>query len=331
VADLIPHLAPRIEEYLAPARALVASAADQTEGPIADLLRPAGEGVTQPVAAMVGVPFDTTTLMRPGARFGPAAVREALAGCLGYDPNWGVDLTAGKPIADFGDVAVLQTDVSETWRRITEVTAAIGELGVPLVVVGGDHGVTFPVLRGVLQRGSARVGLVNLDAHFDVRPLRGGQITSAMPFRFALEELDGALSPHNFVELGAGGWRGNHRYHAELEELGALVISTRELHRGDFDVLLGGALDRAADGVEGIWLSVDVDVLDAAFMPGTAAPGIAGLTPMQVMEIVWAFARRKGVLGIDLMELAPIYDPAGVSSRFVAQLLLTFVAGLQSA
>jgi formimidoylglutamase len=331
MADLTEHTDTAVNEHLAAARPLQAGAADQTEGPIANLLRPIGEGVTDPVAALLGVPFDTTTLMRPGARFGPAGVREALASCLGYDPNWGIDLTAGRPIADFGDVAVLQTEVTESWRRITEVTAAIREVGVPLVVVGGDHGVTFPVLRGVVQQGIGSIGLINLDAHFDVRPRRGGQITSAMPFRFALEELDGALAPHNFVELGAGGWRSNRRYHEELEELGALVISTRDLHQGNFDELLNAALDRAADGVDGIWLSVDVDVLDAAFMPGTAAPGIAGLTPMQVMEIVWGFARRNNVLGIDLMELAPIYDASGVSSRLVAQLLLTFVAGLQSA
>ncbi len=315
-------------EHLIASVPVTASGADRTEGPVADLLRPAEE-VSDPVAALVGIPFDTTTLMRPGARFGPAGVRQALAGCLGYDPNWGVDLTDGRPIADFGDVAVLQTDVPESWRRITEVAARIGELGVPLIAVGGDHGVTFPLLRGLVRGVVGKIGVVNLDAHFDVRPTRGGEITSAMPFRLALEELDGALEARNFVELGAGGWRGNRRYHQELEELGALVITTRELCRGDFDGLIATALDRAADGTEGIWLSVDVDVLDAAFMPGTAAPGIAGLTPMQVMEVIWAFAQRPEALGIDLMELAPIYDPSGISSRLVAQLLLTFVAGLQ--
>lgn len=286
--------------------------------------------VPDPLALLVGVPFDTTTLGRRGSGHGPGAVRDALAACFSYDPNWGVDLSDGPGAADLGNVDVVLTDVETTWQRISEaVRAARGE--VPLVILGGDHGVTFPTLRGLTAGEPEPIGVVNVDAHFDVRVSQDGQVSAGVPFRYALERLDGALRGPNFVELGAGGWRNTRFYHDYLDEQGAHVVTARQLARGDFDTQVGRAFELAADGTRGIWLSIDADAFDAAVVPGTAAPAVAGLTAWQGLEIVWAFGQRDDVLGMDIVEVAPPYDPAGITASFAAHLLLTFLAARQRA
>ena len=314
--------------FVVEAPPITSSRGDATECPAADVIRPHTE-VSDPVAALLGIPFDTTTLMRPGARFGPAGAREALSGCLAYDPNWGVDLAAGGLVADVGDVDVIQTDVDESWRRISETVRVLAASAVPLVIVGGDHGIAFPIMRGLTEAEAGHLGLVNLDAHFDFRLSRGGEITSAMPFRFILERLGGSVRPQNFVEMGVGGWRSAARYSRELSELGAHIVTARALGGTDAKAVVDDAFEQAAQGTRGTWLSVDVDAIDGAYLGGTAAPGIAGLSPMQVLEIVFAFGLRDEALGIDIVELAPIYDSEARSQRLVAAMILTFLAGCQ--
>lgn len=320
-----------MSEHLLPAARVGPTLRDEYERPASDLLVAAPEVQGVPLAGLLGVPFDTTTLLRRGSRFGCGAVRQAFANCLTYDPNWGVDLSEAPRVADFGDVDVLQTDVGESWRRITEAAGSLAGRGFPLIVVGGDHGVTFPVLRGVGRASGGRLGVINVDAHFDVRISQHGEVSSGVPFRYVLEQLRDTVDGRNFVELGAGGWRNTRLYHDYLEERGSTVITARQLHRGDFDALVQEAFEIAADGTDGIWLSIDVDAIDSAFMPGTATPAVAGLTSMQILEIAWAFGRRDDVVGMDVMEVSPPYDPAGSSQQLAAHVLLTFLAGRHGA
>lgn len=313
-------------EYLIPAARLSHPVPDEYDDPVAALILPAAE-VDDPLASLLGIPFDTTTLGRRGSRFGPAAVRTALAGLLCYDPGFDVDLSRARRVADLGDVDVVQTDVDETWTRVSDVVARL-PARLPLVAIGGDHGLTYPLLRGLGRSHEGRLGVISIDAHYDVRISQQGEVSAGVPFRYVLEQLPELVRGPNLVEIGIGGWRNTHRYAKYLEGQRARVIPARELHRGDLDVLAAEALERAADGTSGIWLSVDIDGIDAAYAPGTGTPAIGGLTPFQLLEIVWAFGSHPKALGLDVMEVAPAYDHGSATAGLAATAILTFLAAV---
>lgn len=298
---------------------------DQSAG----LLLHAPADARNPLATLFGVPFDTTTLGKRGAAHAPASIRDAICRYFSYDPNWGIDLSAGPGVSDLGDVDVIATDVDESWKRISSVAAAAAGGGAPLLVFGGDHGCTFPVLRGVSEAlpKDRRLGVINVDAHFDVR--NSSVCSAGVPFRWMLERLNGRVQGHNFVEFGAGGFSNTAIYHDYLRDQQSRVITCREVQRGNLDDMIASALGTVADGTDGLWLSIDVDAIDASQMPGTAAPAVGGLTVWQVVELVWAFGQRDDVIGMDIMEVSPPFDPTGASANVAAHLALTFLAARQ--
>ena len=164
-----------IRELLLDPPSLVPPVRDAYEAPAADVVRPAAE-VVDPLIHLLGVPFDVTILGRRGAKEGPAGVRRGFLTCLSYEPGLGVDLSTAPRIADVGDVDVLHTNVDATWDRVSAVVEALVGTGVPLAVVGGDHGLAFPILRGVgAALAGRRVGVISVDAHFDVRISHHGE------------------------------------------------------------------------------------------------------------------------------------------------------------
>lgn len=293
-------------------------------------MRPAAELAPDVAgAALVGIPFDTTTLGRGGSRHGPAAVRAALATCLCYDAGFGIDLAGAPRVADWGDVDVVLTDVDESWRRVTDCVGSLARTGLPLVAIGGDHGLTFPILRG-LAGGSGSLGVISVDAHFDVRISQREQVSAGVPFRYALEQLGGAISGRNLVEFGIGGWRNSRLYADYLREQGARVIAARELHRGDLDALVAEALAVAGDGTDGIWLSIDIDGVDGSQAAGTGTPATAGLSSFQLLELVWAFGRDPKARGLDVMEVAPAWEHGTATAALAANCVLTFLGARES-
>ena len=299
---------------------------DPFDRSIAEVVRPAGE-LAAPLLSLVGIPFDTTTIGRRGAKEAPAGIRRALAGLYSYHAGYAVDVADGGGIADYGDVDVVATDVEQTWERVSEVTAALAAEGRPLAVLGGDHGCMFPALRGAMESRRGSVALVSLDAHYDVRPSHHGQPASGVPFRWALEQLD--VRPDASTQIGIAGWENSAQAAAYLQERGVEVFPARAVHRDGLDGVLTTTLERA-EQADGVWLSVDIDAVDAAFAPGTNAPTVGGLTSHQLLEIVWTLARSPRLLGIDIVEVSPPYDVGGATQNLAAQALLTALAARQA-
>jgi formimidoylglutamase len=316
-----------IHARLLPPPALVPMVRDEYERPVADLIRPAHEVEGEPLAVLLGIPFDTTIMGRRGAKGGPSAVRQALAGSLCYEPGIDVDLSEAARVADFGDVDVVHTDVDETWNRVTEVVEALVALGRPLVTVGGDHGLAFPVIRGVARAVGGRIGVISVDAHLDVRISHHGEKSSGVPFRYMLEELGDQVQGRNFVELGIGGWLNTKSYREYLRENDVRVITARDLWLGDFGALVDEAIERAADGTDAIYMTFDIDAVEGSTVGGTNVPAIAALNPYQALEVVWKFAQHPKAIGFDVMEVSPPWDPSGLSERMGASLVLNFLAG----
>jgi formimidoylglutamase len=299
---------------------------DPFDHAVSELLHAPGEdGARSGLLSLAGVPFDTTTMARRGSKEGPSAIRQALNDLLSFHGGFEVDLADSGGIVDHGDVDVVETDVTETWARISAVTEALAAQGPPLALLGGDHGLTYPALRGVTKCSDRTIALISLDAHYDVRPDHRGQPASGVPFRYALERLDGSVRADASTQIGIAGWENSAAAASYLKEQGVRTFSSREVHRDGSDLIADEALQRGARA-DGIWLSVDIDAVDAAFAPGTNAPTIGGLTSNQLLELAFVLAGSQQLCGIDIVEVSPPLDVAGITSLLAAQTLLTVLA-----
>jgi formimidoylglutamase len=316
-----------VQQLLLPPTPLSPPIQDPYERSVAELVRPAAEVQGTPLASIFGIPFDTSILGRRGAKSGPGAVRTGLGTFLCYDPNIDVDLAEAPRVADHGDVDVMFTDVDATWERVSKVTEGLVRLGAPIVAIGGDHGLTFPLIRGVANAIQGRLGVISVDGHLDVRVSHHGEKGSGVPFRYMLEELPHKVSGENFTEFGIGGWLNTKLYKDYLDEKRARVITGREIWKGDFDGLVREAIERAADGTDAIYMTFDIDAIEGAVVGGTNSPALGGLHPFEALELVYAFAQHPKALAFDVMEVAPVYDGSGLSERMAGSLILHFLAG----
>jgi formimidoylglutamase len=266
---------------------------------------------------LIGLTDDTGVAMnhgRPGAREGPHAFRRALAG-YGVATPMARGEAPYPRVFDAGDI-IPGRDIHETHDRVTAAVDGVLDLGLMPVAIGGGHDLTFPFVRAVSRRqmaarpGAAMIGLY-LDAHLDVR----AEVGSGMPFRRLLEErlVAGLLC------VGANPLA-NVREHAEwFEAHGGRIVTAAEAAAGGTPAPPPG---------DASFLSLDLDVLDAAFAPGVSAINPCGMTPPQVAAVVRAAGRNPRVTCFDIMELNPRHDPDGRTARLAAHMFLEFLRGL---
>lgn len=279
---------------------------------------------------LVGIPFDTSELMRRGARSGPEGVRNALAFSNSYEPGLDVDLSTNLKIVEFGDIDVLHTNVIKTYERVEKVITAIYKLGIIPVVIGGDHGPSYATIKSLINNVKGNVGVITIDAHPDVRTIQQGEVSSGTPFRRILEEPERPVLPKNLVELGVNGWH-NSRSHMEYcREMGVTVITAREIHKRGIEDVVAQALDIASNGTEAIFLSIDIDGFDIAVAPGTAGPSPGGLTSYQGLEAVWQIGQHPLSRGMDIMEVAPPFDVQDITSSLAAGLVLHYFGAVKT-
>ena len=274
---------------------------------------------------IVGVPFDTAVMGRRGCRFGPESVRSSLVFSNVYDPSIDVDLSSGLTVADFGNIDVLQTDVSGTHDRIEQVMTAIYGLGVTPVIIGGDHSITYPDVKALINNTAGHVGVIMIDGHLDVRHSHHGEVSSGTPFRRIMEEPENPVLPKNLVEVGINGWLNSRYYMDYCRELGVTVIPARQVHRRGVDEVIAQALEIAGDGTDAIFLSIDIDGLDLSVAPGTCAPNPGGLTAYHGLEMVWQIGQHPLSRGLDVLEIAPSLDCGGVTSLMGAALIMHYL------
>jgi agmatinase len=272
--------------------------------------------------AVLGIPFDTATTNRPGARFGPEAVRSASIALRPYNPVQRAQVFGRLSVADFGDLGVTPGNAERTVGQIAEQLEPVVRSGARTLCIGGDH----TIVLGELRAHSAvhgPLGLVLLDAHADVwDAYYGERYFHGTPFRRALEE--GLLDPGRSLLAGMrGGVYDEEDVHVPVD-LGFEVIDCEELVTLSPDAY--GARARARVGEGPLFLSFDVDVLDPAFAPGTGTPEAGGLATREALGFVRAL-RGLRFAGFDVVEVSPPYDgpgqPTAVAAANVAFELLT--------
>jgi agmatinase len=272
--------------------------------------------------AVLGIPFDTATTNRPGARFGPEAIRSASIALRPYNPAQEAQVFGRLSVADLGDVSVVPGNAERTAGRIAEQLEPIVRSGAKTLCLGGDHLVVLGELRAHAAVHGP-LGLVLLDAHADVwDEYCGERYYHGSPFRRALEE--GLLDPSRSLLAGMRGSVYGPEDPGMPVELGFEVIPCDELVTLSPEEYGERARDRVGNGP--LFLSFDVDVLDPAFAPGTGTPEPGGLTTREALGYLRAL-RGLGFAGYDVVEVSPPYDgpgqPTAVAAANVGYELLT--------
>jgi agmatinase len=272
--------------------------------------------VTAAAVAVVGVPFDSGVSYRPGARFGPAAVRAGSKLLRPYHPALEVQPWVVHQVADAGDVACSPFSIPDAIAAIETAARAILDRADRLVAIGGDHTIALPLLRATAARHGP-VALVHFDAHLDTWDTYfDAPYTHGTPFRRAVEE--GLLALDASAHVGI---RGPLYTPADLTEdldLGFATVSTIDVAQRGIDDALDRVRQRVGD--RPVYVSVDIDVLDPAHAPGTGTPEPGGLTSRELLLLLRGLDRCH-LVGADVVEVAPAYDHAELTALAAAHVV----------
>jgi agmatinase len=271
--------------------------------------------------AIVGAPTDDLVSDRPGARFGPRAIRAA--SCPpGPHLESKVDAFEALKIVDFGDAAVLPADATRTHEAILELVGQVHDARVLPIVLGGDHSIAEPTIRAAAARHGP-VGLVHFDTHTDTgREVFGVEVSHGTPM-FRLVE-DGKVVPARYVQIGLRGYWPGEREFAWQAEQGITSLFMHDVRELGIDEIVGRTLGIVGDGP--VYLSVDVDVLDPAFAPGTGTPEPGGMTSADLLWACRTVAEELELVGGEVVEVIPIAPGSAditalIADRIVREIL----------
>ena len=282
---------------------------------------------------IVGAPFDWGASHRPGARFGPKAIREAdYLEPDGRRPHLTarVDPLIELPVVDAGDAPIVGGYIEPSLAAIEERVHAVASRGGIPIVLGGDHTVTLPNATAVARvHGFGEVALVHFDAHADTGEEQWGQLYGhGTPMRRLIES--GAIPGHRFTQIGLRG------YWPPPDTLD--WMQDRGLHSYFMDDITSRGLDTIVDeavaavvgsGARGVFVSVDIDVVDPGMAPGTGTPEPGGLTARQLLDTVRRLGQQLPVVGADIVEVAPHYDqPMDITAALANRVVLELTTGI---
>jgi formiminoglutamase len=291
-----------------------------------DFVEPIDVGIT-------AVPIARAAIKPVSAHQGPNALRDGRFFFTTYSIDYDVEIR-DLVVRDTGDVDIPLWDVVEAHERIYAAARALlaHEPRFFPVFVGGDHSMTRPIVRALhaARPELERLGLIQFDAHIDCQNFDDGGPHNGTPIRGIIEDENG-VEPRNVVQIGISGFVNADYYRRYLvDEQGGTIFSTREVARRGIEAVLTEAWAIASRGVDGVYVTFDIDSLELACAPGTGAAVSGGLTPWQAMDALFELGGREEVVGFDLVEVDPSRDPQGITQRLANKLLLTFLAGLRT-
>ena len=292
-------------------------------GPATFARLPRTDEVEKTDIAVVGIPFDTGVSYRPGARFGPAAIREASRLLRPYHPGLDVSPFAEVQVADGGDIAVNPFSIGDAIETVDEGVSRLLSAGTRVVTLGGDHTIALPLLRAV-HRVHGPVALLHFDAHLDTWDTYFGEpYTHGTPFRRAVEE--GILDTEALSHVGIRGPLYGKKDLEDDRRFGFGILTSADVMRRGVDEVVDLLRQRIGD--RPLYVSVGIDVLDPAHAPGTGTPEAGGLTSRELLEILRGLAPCN-LVGADVVEVAPAYDHAQITATAAAHVAYDLVSVL---
>ena len=277
---------------------------------------------------LITVPFSKTSILPNGAYAAPNALRDAWAIFTTFTPDYDVDMSTLR-VRELGDIS---TPILDLVGGLANIEASLRALmsqpeGFFPLIVGGDHAITAPAVRAYCgAHPDQQVGLIHFDAHNDVRVMDHGP-TNGTPIRGILES-GVRVRGENLVQIGIHGFMNASYYKRWVEGHGGTIYTARAIRRAGIEETIETALEIAGQGTDAIYVTVDIDVLELGYAPGTAAATADGMSPTDLLEALFILGRDPRVAAIDFVELDPTRDVAEITTRTFGSAILTFLAGL---
>jgi len=277
---------------------------------------------------IVGVPFDGGSVShRKGSRLGPTRIRETLYGYSSYSLEHDADISTLR-IADCGNVDVNNMNFEETHERVESTVTQVFRVCPNLLILGGDHSVTFPCIKAlsVILGAGKRLGVIDFDAHNDCRA--DWTRNSGLWVRQIQEMKPNPVRGENVAQIGIRGFSYSPFYRDYIRKTGIRVFTSSDVSKEGIDSVLSSAVRCASDGTDAIYVSVDIDALDQAFAPGTDGPSPGGLTTTDLFRAAFDLGKHPLVRAMDVMEVSPPLDVDNATSKAAAETLMRFLCGL---
>lgn len=281
-----------------------------------------GKQIVNPASYLgfLEIPFDYAVSYRPGTRFGPKKIITSLNEQSLFCTDKRVKLE-NLAIEHFGTVDILHS-LEKTYQNIKDAVDNIPDPFIP-ICLGGDHSISDPILRSIIEKHGNNFGLVVFDAHFDSRePIQDKEHSGHW-----IKTLENVLNYHNVVQLGINASIYSEQYLITAEKNGILVKTPFEIRKSGF-INTFREINQHFKNIKNIYISVDIDVIDQAFAPGTSVPNPCGLFPYEVADLLFALAAHYQVIGFDITEVSPPLDINDMTSKIAAQLTLNLMAGI---
>ncbi len=273
--------------------------------------------------AVFGAPLDAGTTYRPGTRFGPQGIRRATNLFGTYSYEYGVDLREQLNLVDIGDVFTIPANIEKSFDQISRGMSHVVEQGVFPVVLGGDHSIGYPTVRGLAPWVDGNIGIIHFDRHVDTQERDLDERMHTTPW-FHATNIPNAPAV-NLVQIGIGGWQAPRAGVKVGRERGTTIVTIGDVEREGVEKVAEVALELAWKGARAVYLSFDIDVIDAGFVPGTGWPEPGGLLPREALRLV-RLVSEQGLVGMEVVECSPPYDHAEQTSIISARVILDCLA-----
>jgi len=277
--------------------------------------------------AIVGVPHDSGTTYRPGTRFGPQGIRRISALYTPYNYEMGVDLREQITLCDVGDIFTIPANNEKSFDQISKGIAHVFASGAFPIILGGDHSIGFPTVRGVCRHlGDKKVGIIHFDRHVDTQETDLDERMHTCPWFHATNMANAPAK--NLVQLGIGGWQVPREGVKVCRERGTNVLTVTDITEMGLEAAAQFAIERATDGTDCVYISFDIDCIDAGFVPGTGWPEPGGLLPREALKLLELIVRNVPVCGLEIVEVSPPYDISDMTSLMATRVICDTMAHL---
>ncbi|MEO1502601.1 MAG: agmatinase family protein [Pseudomonadota bacterium] len=279
-------------------------------------------------ATVLGAPFDGGTTYRAGTRFGPQGIRKISALYTPYNYEMGIDLREQMSLCDAGDIFTIPANIEKTFDQISRACAHVFSSGSLPIILGGDHSIGYPTVRGIAGCTSKKIGIIHFDRHADIQEKDLDERMHTTPWFHATNLPN--VPAKNLVQVGIGGWQVPREAVKVARERETNIITMSDMERMGVDKTAEMALEMAWDGVDMVYVSFDIDSVDCGFVPGTGWPEPGGFLPREALGLVSRVA-AEGICGLEVVEVAPPYDTSDITALLGTRVIVDALGSMVAA
>jgi formiminoglutamase len=274
---------------------------------------------------IIGAPLSKSSISHSGAAFAPSTIRSMLSSYSTYSIEENIDL-GDIQITDFGDIVMHPTDIVKSQNRIKETIEQLVAANRETfwIVLGGDHSISYPAISG-FQKHWGKVGVIQFDAHHDLRNLEDGGPTNGTPFRNLIES--DTINGRHLIQIGIRDFANSKAYTDYGKQQGVTIYTMKDVRSREMKDIIAESIQQLEKEVDAVYVSVDMDVLDQAFAPGCPAIGPGGMDSQSLFEAITFLGEKEIVKALDIVEIDPMMDFRDMTSRTAAWVILQFLKG----